>query len=352
MAALFGDSRIITPPSSSLLHSALLKVAFSLLSSKTDNTDIRNENSGASIKGLEEVLDVICNRADEDLHSIPGGLRRRAFAAVHGLHYAVEKWKGDHSQFLRYKDGGHFFHWRSDGTIDSVKTAEHLVMDENINIRERFDLACLYSLEQSIQTLWTEMESSGESENFSSRVRFWVRWLRDGSQVAWTQLVREYLDPPPIFELRFSSLLPLLQSEERNELFFYLRFATDDDFRYCLYLITQKEEVQIMEMYAARVLRLHLNWPLQSLFLETAEKVWKYIDDEDFNSLLYRILYLKKFAKDYDYGELFEDFWNMSPTHLKESVKGDPNLREVIDKNKKRKADDYKPQNSKKEKYI
>ncbi|GBM24552.1 hypothetical protein AVEN_217129-1 [Araneus ventricosus] len=336
-------SRIIKPFMPSFFHLALVKISVPLYNEFDIKTlervfiDIQNGNSAKFNKGSQNNRKA--NRAKEKLLFIPAHLRRGVLEAVMGLHWAVYRWQSEHSSILNLKDGECIFYWRPDGTIDRIKTAEQLVLNENINIRERFDIACIYCLKESVQTLWEEMEASCETQNFEAdcnfMTRFWVRWMREGSGVPWLQAVKESPDlalalqtaQPP----RCSSFFPLLGPKDRKIFLSSLKWAHYDDFRFCLYAATTEEEGKILKKGALTLLSLYLDWPLQSWFLETAEKVWHFLDKSSFYVSLMFIWSLYKERKDFDYSKLFVDFWNNSPNNLREIVKKCPIMSKRID---------------------
>ncbi|GBM65678.1 hypothetical protein AVEN_148267-1 [Araneus ventricosus] len=261
------------------------------------------------------------NRAKESLLFIPDHLRKTVLESFRGLHYEIENWRTEHMDDINYK---YTINLRPEGTVDRIETAYHMVLDKRINIRKRFEMACMYCLEKRIRTLWAEMEASGQTDIFetddNTMVRFWVRWMREGSRVPWTQAAREYLDPPSSSKVpipRFSAFLPLLRPEDRQRFLTSLRFATPDDLRFCLYALTKEEEEQILKLDVSGLLCLYLDWPLQRFFLETARKVWDYMDNDSFRNVLDNIIYKKYRRKKLDYSELFRGFWNSSPNHLR-----------------------------------
>ncbi|GBN06465.1 hypothetical protein AVEN_177223-1 [Araneus ventricosus] len=380
------DSKIVNPFVPSLLHISLVKVALPFLTNfgigmldtvfteiqsgnstassessqengkvgfskaKEQSTEIQHGNSTASDESSKENGKVRYNRAKESLLLMPGRLRKLVLEAVHGLSYEVRSWRMDHAFIGKKK---RTVHWRSDGTIDRIKTAQQLVLDESLSIRKRFEVACVYCLEESVRTLWTEMEASRQTENIGTAdncaVRFWARWIREGSRVPWTQAAGEYLDLPVQYStapiIKFSSLFPLLQPKERQKFLYPFRFATDEDFRISLYIVTKGEEKTILKRDAKKLLVLYLNWPLQSLFLETAEKIWTYIDKYTFYILVNVILLYYKLRKDFDYCELLEKFWNISPNHLRKAARECSHLSKEIDSclnesRRKRKSND------------
>ncbi|GBM79329.1 hypothetical protein AVEN_104869-1 [Araneus ventricosus] len=158
----------------SLFHIATVKVALPLFRGFDIETlclafrEIQYENSTSSNDGSRKNHGASYERAKKHLLLIPGHLRIKILQAVKGFHYAAEIWREDHLKILKLKDLKCILHWKSNGSIDTVKTAEHLVQNEKIRTRKRFQIACKYCLEKSVKTLWKEMEASGKTENFET----------------------------------------------------------------------------------------------------------------------------------------------------------------------------------------
>ncbi|GBM84599.1 hypothetical protein AVEN_188002-1 [Araneus ventricosus] len=287
-----------------------------------------------------------CNSAQKKLLRIPPRLRKRVLEAIHGLKTRVALWRRDHSSIMKLDAGERIFCFRCDGTIDTVKTAQQLVLNSNIDIRKRFYLACIYCIEDGIKTLWAEIEATGKTGNIENAVywvvRFWVRWLRDRSLVLWKEAALGYCGISG--DIRFYPFFPSLRPEERKIFLTGFIIATNDDLLLCLKVMTKEEEEEILRRYPHKVLLNYLHWPLRSLFLETAEKIWKYFDETKYRSLLTGLLNSKINREVYDFDDFFECFWNSSPEHLRESVKELPYLGEQIEScfneiRRKRKAD-------------
>ncbi|GBN89807.1 hypothetical protein AVEN_67320-1 [Araneus ventricosus] len=340
MASPVDNSKIITPFIPPLSHIALIQVAvpffnrFDFRTLKMAFAEIQNGNSKAPDEGTEENDNANYDKAKESLLFIPGLLRERVMEAVASLRYAVSEWQEDHSFILGCGFIACTFFMRTDGIIDRTKTAEKLILNKNFNIKKRFHLACMYCLGDSIRSLWAELEADGRTASFENThdpfMRFCIRWIRDGSHIPWTQAVREYFTHPRTPSPRaswkrfprFAYFLPLLRPEERRQFLLSLGTATFDDLLLSLHTMTKQEEEQVLNTNIRSVLLMYLyTWPLQGLFLETAEKVWNYIDPDTFRSVLHTILYLKRVRKYPDYCEIFEGFWKMSPEHFREHAK-------------------------------
>ncbi|GBN18549.1 hypothetical protein AVEN_162310-1 [Araneus ventricosus] len=125
MAVPGEDSRIINPLMPSFFHLAVVKVAlplfndFDIKSLMSAFTDIQQKNSARFNEGCQNYLKA--NTAEAKLQFIPAHLRERVLNAVKGLHWAVRRWKCDHSAILTIKVEKCIFNWRSDGTINKLK---------------------------------------------------------------------------------------------------------------------------------------------------------------------------------------------------------------------------------------
>lgn len=345
MDELVDDSRIVAPFLPSLSHISTVKVALSLfnefggVNSNITLREIQTGNTAASIVCFEEKGERKFKTTKKNLAFIPELLRKKVLEAAEGLIHTVRYWKVCNATFFNLKRGEFVIHWRSDGTIDTVKTVQQLVLDESINIRKRFEIACKYGLERNIRILWAEMQPSDQTENFDTAYnyleQFWVRWMRHGSRVPWMQEASEYFKHARGYFstgfTRFNWFFSYLQPGDRQKFLKEMEFAEDDDLRLCLHAMTKEEEEKILKANVALVLLNCLRWPLQNLFLETVQKTWKYIDESKFKVVLFHILDSKDSLRDFDYCELLEIFWNRSPSHLKESTKEDPHLRVDID---------------------
>ncbi|GBL73502.1 hypothetical protein AVEN_159492-1 [Araneus ventricosus] len=342
MAASEENSRIVVPFKPSLSYMCLAKIAVGLYNEfgfkilKMAFPKMIFFNLPEFKECSPENFTLLCNRAKERLLLIPTSLRERIKKAVEGLQYEIGEWIQGHEKKIvsvYYYYGKCTFFWRSDGSIDRTKTAQEIVRNQNVAIRARFDIACMYCLEKSVQTLWAALEANGETDCydipydecfFNAMVPFWLRWMREGAQSDWTEAAREYLDFRMFHLYRygsepsFSTLFRVLMPEVRCKFFDDLVLCDTDDLRFCLYTLTNKEQEDVMRKYARYVLVIHSEGPLASLFLETAEKSWKFLDHPSFHRVLRYLLDLKD-NTDYDYyAYLAVEFWNRSPDHFKE----------------------------------
>ncbi|XP_055930765.1 uncharacterized protein LOC129961001 [Argiope bruennichi] len=333
MEASVDDPKIIIPFVPSLSHFSAVKVALPLFNNFDKGAwhDILEEMKNVNPARLNEAKAEKCevNKAKERLLLIPADLRLKVLEAIVGLDSASVKWDLDHSFLLISKNIDDSFYWKTDGTIDRIKTVQQLLLNDDIIIEQKFDLACSYFLEKSIQTLWSEMESSGKTEKplaaYNPISRFWVRRMSHKYQTPWIKSVKKYLELPEKFSRipipRFSAFFPLLQPEDRKKFLVSLCNATSDDFLFCMYGITKQEEVEMLKTVTPKLLFLYLAWPLQSFFLAMAERLWNFIDYPLFQEVLDTIYSYNVTKIDFDYVKLFLDFYERSPNHLKEKAK-------------------------------
>ncbi|GBM95722.1 hypothetical protein AVEN_227608-1 [Araneus ventricosus] len=322
------DSKIFVPLLPPLLHLAVVKESINLYNDfqiETLDKAYRRIEIGISITSEDSENYPGCNSAQKKLLRIPPRLRKRVQEAIHGLKSGVELWKKEHSSILELDDEERIFYWRCDGTIDTVKTAQQLILNSNIDIKKRFHLACKYCLEDNIKTLWTEMEDTSKTEIRETAdswvVSYWMRWLRDGSMVTWKHVILSCYSYTNYGDIRMNSFFPSLLPKEREFFLRQLIIVTNDDTRQCRYALTTEEEEKILTSCPDEVLLSYLHWPLRNFFLETAERIWSYFDIYSYKNLLSRLLSNEINREVFDFYDFFECFWNSSPEHLRERVK-------------------------------
>ncbi|KAF8782465.1 hypothetical protein HNY73_012747 [Argiope bruennichi] len=100
---------------------------------------------------------VLNKRAKESLLLIPPKLREGVLERVKRVDIQIEEWIECHEKGGKYSYYPKCaFFWRSEGTIDRIKTAQGIVHSENIDIIARFRMACMYCLSECVQTLWRQ----------------------------------------------------------------------------------------------------------------------------------------------------------------------------------------------------
>ncbi|XP_055930811.1 uncharacterized protein LOC129961040 [Argiope bruennichi] len=322
------DSKLIIPFVPSLFHFSVVKVALKL-SKHIDATTCLKLFKQMRRSDPEIFYETDSNsnseidKAKEKLLIIPAHLRENVVQAILGLDAAVKEWHSDHEGAFRSKNIDETFEWKSNGAIDRIKTMQQLLLKKDVDINLRFYLACCYFLEESIKTLWAEMDVNDKrSIPGNPCTRFWVRRMHDGCVVQWIKDIPEYLhlywEYPTC---SFGAFFPFLQPQERMKFLYSITSSTNDDFLSCTYAATKQEQVHMLNLEAFKVLVVYLNWPLQNFFLQIVEKMWTFIDYPVFKKLLNTIISYSVKKYDFDYEQLLVDLWTRSPQDFKEKAK-------------------------------
>ncbi|GFT00161.1 uncharacterized protein NPIL_457831 [Nephila pilipes] len=90
------------------------------------------------------------------------------------IHYEVESWKEHHETFVGKNLDPRFiktFHWKSDGTIDRVKTANVLIESHLLQMRYRFRLACNYWHDERVLPIWDQLTAG--LKNYLSKIEIY-----------------------------------------------------------------------------------------------------------------------------------------------------------------------------------
>ncbi|GIX79875.1 hypothetical protein CDAR_403451 [Caerostris darwini] len=145
----------------SLQHMAYSKIAVTLCN-QTDMKAPFNELKSFSIrpypKGLRDIIFAIVDRAKQKMSNlkIPEKLKPDLIFVLKSMVLVICKWFMDHPDILEPDfDDVSSFHWRCEGTIDRVKTAQALVRREDAPVTMRLEFATCYCLEEDVRRLRT-----------------------------------------------------------------------------------------------------------------------------------------------------------------------------------------------------
>ncbi|GFY49420.1 uncharacterized protein TNIN_300281 [Trichonephila inaurata madagascariensis] len=140
----------------SLEHLAMMKIAVDMY----NDPEIRAfENDSYSITAMPmEKLEPLVKKKMPNLDIFPR-LQQRIIGLMRPISYEITTWLQDHHDILEIKtlEPAIEFSWKSNGTIDRMKTAKNLMRSENFNILLRFRMACVYWSEEDARRLWNEM---------------------------------------------------------------------------------------------------------------------------------------------------------------------------------------------------
>ncbi|GBL97463.1 hypothetical protein AVEN_162929-1 [Araneus ventricosus] len=279
--------------------------------------------------------------AIEKLPFLPDTLKIRLSKCIRPIHMETWRWIRDHDRLMKlsfsncYLTYKNILCWKTNGTIDRIKTAKKIVRDKNVDTRTRFEVACTYFLEDEVLALWhgdKEVKVMGIPRSGTNEaVRFWMTHLKKGSwrKKSWKSMINGYFETPRIrrsdIRLRISSFFPYLSWEGKKNYFPYLdwEYAHHDDLQLCMQTMDKTECAELCHAYPARILFYCLEWPFQSLFMEMANQLLSHMDAYQFHAVLDHIIlwHILKGVEYFDYLTLFKEFWCLIPDSFKDEIK-------------------------------
>lgn len=87
----------------------------------------------------------------------PRHLQEKVLGLVKPIGLQILKWIEYHCKNFLGVNLPNEFCWMAQGTLDKKKTAGVLIKDEQMDITERYNLACIYCLEEDIPKLWNKI---------------------------------------------------------------------------------------------------------------------------------------------------------------------------------------------------
>ncbi|GFT29333.1 hypothetical protein NPIL_475081 [Nephila pilipes] len=117
-----------------------------------------------------EKLDPILKKKVWSL-DLPLLIKKKITFQMRQLKREIENWYCDHKLMFK-KDLFRpiKFVWKGNGKIDRLKTARSLIECQSSDISKRFQLACVYWLEEETKKLWDEMNETARRELSALRI--------------------------------------------------------------------------------------------------------------------------------------------------------------------------------------
>ncbi|GFT59370.1 uncharacterized protein NPIL_132441 [Nephila pilipes] len=279
---------------------------------------------------------------------LPSVLRNPTMGIIQALGIEIANWCLWHNVFLidATLDYWNRIQWYSHGTINRLETARALIQDENINIGQRFNLACAYYLESDVRTLWKDMSLGyrycfvTRKHEYKSRT-FWLDALQTGDPLDWSQ-ISGVINIENFFEhdtrnyfhrndLGLLQLLPNLENPETRFRSILISIGNEAFHPFDLYLCLSKlEDHQLDKLFdclsteqRVSVCKSFLHWPLQGLFLEIFERLRTNMSIISYIQLFVFFLCEKCNTKwsDYDYEDLVKRIWSSLPHDTKSLIR-------------------------------
>ncbi|GFS88766.1 uncharacterized protein NPIL_285801 [Nephila pilipes] len=291
----------------------------------------------------EEWKVIMKKKMPNDVYPLP--LQEKFMNLMKPIHYEFEMWKEQHGKFI----GKNFdqriinkIHWKSDGTIDRLKTASFLIQSDVLPMKHRFRLACNYWQEESVLSIWEQM-SAGFQDDFQEvqmhdipqrlaslcssdiNVTQWIRWYSERNTTNTRQKERFWAYNWDIVSLQ-GLLTEKLTPKERLQIIQYVihRNYSPHAGRFCVLLMKADQRLEVLKINPYPVLESFLLWPGQRLFIEMANHVKNDLTKDHFLCLLH-IIFCQRILpnfEDFDYFELLREFWLLIPNECKNFLKG------------------------------
>ncbi|GFX32563.1 uncharacterized protein TNCV_3704371 [Trichonephila clavipes] len=259
---------------------------------------------------------------EERISTLPKLLQHQLLDVVRLVSIEIDKWIKEHTKFWREfseiaRSFLYDFQWNALGKIDLMRTARKLIINERADIISRNILATLYGLKDKIpikDKLPDEIVE--EYSNFSER---------------------DFTKPPtgiPFFLMQFNYTLQkdkfITLNPVEKEMYFEALLRMEclqyEDFPFFMSHMNDDASKILFEYHAFKILgQYFLDWPLQCKFLSAAEQLLPYFTEREFRGILRLIIYERIMLrrKDFNYIDLLKEFWALSPSKLKESIRAD-----------------------------
>ncbi|GFY67016.1 uncharacterized protein TNIN_250751 [Trichonephila inaurata madagascariensis] len=253
----------------------------------------------------------------------------------------IKRWYDSHRCIVRDDnlDLQNKLNWFSFGIIDRLQTARNFIQDENMNIRERFHLACVYYFEDDVQMFWRNMSTA---DRFYARRRLprtrslelWLQSLHRNLPLNWEEI--SVNERPHFFRsnaLGMRRYFANLRGTEMRYRCIYFALETGNAHHFDLYSCLRLLHIGELNAMFNRLpkakfyelFQIFLQWPFQIIFLDVVNDFHQHINEVVFRGLVIFILYdkLEMGWKDYPYVNLFQCFWNLLSAKFEKCVMND-----------------------------
>ncbi|GFV49120.1 uncharacterized protein TNCV_236541 [Trichonephila clavipes] len=260
---------------------------------------------------------------EKKISSLPKDLQYELLDVVRSCCIEIDKWIRCLTQYWKKpsevaRSFQYDFQWNSLGKIDGGRTAEKLITNERLDITARYILASLYDLRDKMPIGEkvpdeTVQRYSGLSDECTIKKPEWIPHFGIKNNDA---VQKDIYFTASNFEkwlfLKTSLWVECLQYE------YFLFFVSH---------MSENGRKSLLKKRAFKILRMYfLDWPLQCKFLNAAEKLLPYFTESNFHDMLRSIIYERIMLgrQDFNYIDLLKEFWSLSPSNLKESIRNNP----------------------------
>ncbi|GBO22522.1 hypothetical protein AVEN_16474-1 [Araneus ventricosus] len=303
-------------------------------------------------------LKTIVNKVKDKVSKLelPKSLTKRMIHIVHPIGVEIRRWKEIHQdRFSILLEDINLrvwvkLCWTTAGTIDDKKTAEALIRCDVLDVQKRFQLACVYCLEDYIPLLWEELHRDlkdlYQNENSSSvpyfcwphilkgeldvldflwrtsdrKLTSFNQWAFEHSAEEGNKTAAEYFFQKLTHEEREASLMRTAHVVLAYANIYFLERRRFDLVCYFLTLMTPEQQMELVKARPIEVLSCFFDWPLQDLLLENAGLIWTFLPPSGYDYLLHDM------ADRFDYHyfpKLFQEFFMQSPLDFQKFFVGE-----------------------------
>ncbi|GFY03525.1 uncharacterized protein TNCV_3211621 [Trichonephila clavipes] len=271
----------------------------------------------------------------------PIDVQNQIAAVMRPINFEIVQWTNAHKDIFQdcFPKKIHIC-WKSEGTIDHLRTADLLIKSQELSLETRFVLACQYWTWEAILEFWKTLSASHQFDIFydytdvgknpEQHLENVARWIKvfqckisldtPVSKVWSRMLVRSNVS---IWSRAFDQL-PFFYKQILLMRVFFIRVNIPLA-RICLSRMTPEEQIRMLQLYPYHVLRIYLFWPSQTSFSDAAATVKDTLSNRSFLYLIHIMICQKILLgwRDSDYADLLRRFWRESPERCREYVKGD-----------------------------
>ncbi|GBN51233.1 hypothetical protein AVEN_14051-1 [Araneus ventricosus] len=281
----------------------------------------------------KEWLEKIDNKIKDKMLKLelPKSLTKQMIDIVRPIGLEIRRWKKFHQDFFHeglFQSSEEIclpasakLCWTTAGRIDNKKTAEELVCCGGLDLRNRYELACLYCLEDDIPLLWAELPEEqkeyfclddellpdlhfcwphvfkGELTRLDHLLRgrgknltTFNQWAFEDSVERGNKIAAEYFFQKLTHEEREASLMRSVHSVlADSEEVYCLAERLTDVLCYLLSLMTPEQQMETIRAHPVNLLLCFLHWPWQDLLLENAGLIWTFLPPRGYDDLLQKM---------------------------------------------------------------
>ncbi|GFQ72078.1 uncharacterized protein TNCT_626081 [Trichonephila clavata] len=262
---------------------------------------------------------------------IPHSIEKQIFGIIKSLNFEIQEWFFNHCGILHGEDL-YFLRtlcWRSYGIIDKFETAQRLIQDNKIKIKERFDLSCKYFFDDHAQELWRKLPSV-ERKSITREydkiecMKYRTDRLSLCKKINSIQMFHYYEFENYFRENHLGLRYYFKELEPKGQYWCLLYNLTHNGVNHFdLYLCFAEMDIKeikslfhsLSDFHRLWVIKSFLRFPLHPLFPDIVTPLWNYISHYNYRNVLSFMIYERIRVRwhDFDYIQLMKYLWHRFP---------------------------------------